>query len=213
MFSASRLPDIRRYGVTYITTWASAATSWPPRATDDHTNPVRVAFGNEASDVTSRRSDGVSAAPGVTASARRRPRSSIIRPEAADRSIGKGFPASRSTTRDRPGVRGRRIRRERALRDADAAIGELVNTGGGGCSVATTTIRRHRSTDAPRHVLVGRPGLPRRDGWIYLAGRTADWMRVDGENLTTAPIERISAAAGDQRVRSTRCPTNTSAIK
>jgi fatty-acyl-CoA synthase len=29
------------------------------------------------------------------------------------------------------------------------------------------------------------------DGWIYLAGRTADWMRVDGENLTSAPIERI----------------------
>ena len=29
------------------------------------------------------------------------------------------------------------------------------------------------------------------DGWIYFAGRTADWMRVDGENLTTAPIERI----------------------
>lgn len=29
------------------------------------------------------------------------------------------------------------------------------------------------------------------DGWIYLAGRTADWMRVDGENLTSGPIERI----------------------
>ena len=29
------------------------------------------------------------------------------------------------------------------------------------------------------------------DGWIYLAGRTADWMRVDGENMTSAPIERI----------------------
>jgi len=29
------------------------------------------------------------------------------------------------------------------------------------------------------------------DGWIYLAGRTADWMRVDGENLAAAPIERI----------------------
>ena len=28
-------------------------------------------------------------------------------------------------------------------------------------------------------------------GWIYLAGRTADWMRVDGENVTAAPIERI----------------------
>jgi fatty-acyl-CoA synthase len=29
------------------------------------------------------------------------------------------------------------------------------------------------------------------EGWIYLAGRTADWMRVDGENLAAAPIERI----------------------
>ena len=29
------------------------------------------------------------------------------------------------------------------------------------------------------------------DGWIYLAGRTADWMRVDGENLAAAPIERV----------------------
>jgi fatty-acyl-CoA synthase len=29
------------------------------------------------------------------------------------------------------------------------------------------------------------------DGWIYLAGRTGEWLRVDGENLTTAPIERI----------------------
>jgi fatty-acyl-CoA synthase len=29
------------------------------------------------------------------------------------------------------------------------------------------------------------------EGWIYLAGRTADWMRVDGENLAAAPVERI----------------------
>jgi fatty-acyl-CoA synthase len=29
------------------------------------------------------------------------------------------------------------------------------------------------------------------DGWIYLAGRTADWMRVDGENIAAMPIERI----------------------
>ena len=29
------------------------------------------------------------------------------------------------------------------------------------------------------------------DGWIYFAGRTGDWLRVDGENLATAPIERI----------------------
>lgn len=29
------------------------------------------------------------------------------------------------------------------------------------------------------------------DGWVYFAGRTGDWLRVDGENLAAAPIERI----------------------
>ena len=28
-------------------------------------------------------------------------------------------------------------------------------------------------------------------GFVYLAGRTSDWLRVDGENLATAPIERL----------------------
>ena len=28
-------------------------------------------------------------------------------------------------------------------------------------------------------------------GFVYYAGRTADWLRVDGENLAAAPIERI----------------------
>ena len=29
------------------------------------------------------------------------------------------------------------------------------------------------------------------DGFVYFAGRTADWLRVDGENLAAAPIERV----------------------
>src|SRR4029079_16411412 len=29
------------------------------------------------------------------------------------------------------------------------------------------------------------------DGWIYLAGRSGDWLRVDGENMAAAPSERI----------------------
>ena len=29
------------------------------------------------------------------------------------------------------------------------------------------------------------------DGVFYFAGRTADWIRVDGENFAAAPIERI----------------------
>jgi len=35
------------------------------------------------------------------------------------------------------------------------------------------------------------------DGWIYLAGRTGDWMRVDGENIAAAPIERILVRHND----------------
>jgi fatty-acyl-CoA synthase len=29
------------------------------------------------------------------------------------------------------------------------------------------------------------------DGWVYFAGRTSDWIRVDGENFPGAPIESI----------------------
>jgi len=29
------------------------------------------------------------------------------------------------------------------------------------------------------------------DGYVYFAGRLGDWMRVDGENLGSAPIERV----------------------
>ncbi|MGB2811633.1 MAG: acyl-CoA synthetase, partial [Mycobacterium sp.] len=44
-----------------------------------------------------------------------------------------------------------------------------------------------------RHGMYWSGDLAYRDteGWIYLAGRTGDWLRVDGENLACAPIERI----------------------
>ena len=31
------------------------------------------------------------------------------------------------------------------------------------------------------------------EGFFYFAGRTADWLRVDGENFAAAPVERILA--------------------
>jgi len=31
------------------------------------------------------------------------------------------------------------------------------------------------------------------DGWFWFAGRTSDWLRVDGENFASAPVERILA--------------------
>ena len=79
-----------------------------------------------------------------------------------------------------------------ALVNADAAVGELVNTGGGG--LFRGYYNDPGATDQRmRHGMYWSGDLAYRDadGWIYLAGRTADWMRVDGENLTAAPIERI----------------------
>jgi fatty-acyl-CoA synthase len=35
------------------------------------------------------------------------------------------------------------------------------------------------------------------DGWMYFAGRTSDWLRVDGENFPAAPIEAIVARHPD----------------
>jgi len=58
---------------------------------------------------------------------------------------------------------------------------ELVNTTDRVSSPATTTIRGQRRTPGATHVLVsGDLAYRDSDGWIYLAGRTADWMRVDG---------------------------------
>lgn len=79
-----------------------------------------------------------------------------------------------------------------ALANPDAAIGELVNTAGGG--LFRGYYNDQGATDQRmRHGMYWSGDLAYRDadGWIYLAGRTADWMRVDGENLTAAPIERI----------------------
>ena len=79
-----------------------------------------------------------------------------------------------------------------ALINGDEAVGELVNTSG------TGFFSGYYNDDAAnaertRHGMYWSGDLAYRDadGWIYLAGRTADWMRVDGENMTTAPIERI----------------------
>ena len=35
------------------------------------------------------------------------------------------------------------------------------------------------------------------DGWVYFAGRTSDWLRVDGENFPAAPIDAILARHPD----------------
>lgn len=196
-FSASGfLPDIRRYGATYMNYVGKplAYILATPEQPDDHDNTLRIAFGNEAADrdikaFGSRFGCTVWDGFGSTETA-----VIITRPDdCPPGSIGKGFPGV--AIYDPETVTECAIAEfddTGALVNGDAAIGELVNTAGGGLFRGYYN-DRGATDQRMRHGMYWSGDLAYRDadGWIYLAGRTADWMRVDGENLTAAPIERI----------------------
>ena len=197
-FSASGfLDDIRRYGATYMNYVGKplAYILATPEQPDDADNPLRVAFGNEASDRDieefSRRFDcAVWDGFGSTENA------VIItrEPGTPKGSLGKGF----------PGV---------AIYNAGHRHRVSASPGSTRTAHWPTPTRRSASWSTPtgagfftgyynaedataermRHGMYWSGDLAYRDadGWIYLAGRTADWMRVDGENMAAAPIERI----------------------
>jgi fatty-acyl-CoA synthase len=207
VFSTSRfLDDIRRYGVTFMNYVGKplAYILSTPEKPDDQDNPLRVAFGNEASDRDiaefSRRFgctvwDGFGSTENAVI---------ITREDGCpDGSLGKGFPGvaiydpdtlqeCEVATFDDNGD----------LTNREAAVGELVNTSGGG--LFRGYYKDAGATDHRlRHGMYwsGDLGYRDADGWIYFAGRTADWMRVDGENLAAAPIERVlTRLAGISRV-------------
>ncbi|WP_040796136.1 fatty-acid--CoA ligase FadD1 [Nocardia higoensis] len=196
-FSASTfLADIRRYGATYMNYVGKPlayilATEARP---DDADNPLRVAFGNEATDrdiaeFSERFGCTVWDGFGSTELA------IIITREGPtpDGSIGKGFPGvavydPETGTECPPAV----FDDNGALVNADAAIGELVNTQGAGLFVGYYNDEESTS-DRLRDGMYWSGDLAYKDadGFIYLAGRTADWMRVDGENLAAGTIERV----------------------
>jgi fatty-acyl-CoA synthase len=196
-FSPSRfLSDIRRYGATYMNYVGKplALVLATPEGPDDADNTLRAAFGNEATerdiDEFAKRFDcrvvdsfGSSEFAVV-----------VMREDGCPPgSIGKGYPGvsvyhSDSVTECATAV----FDDHGALANPDEAIGELVNTYGVGGF--TGYYNDPVATDERmRHGMYWSGDLAYRDadGWIFLAGRTADWMRVDGENLAAGPVERI----------------------
>jgi fatty-acyl-CoA synthase len=196
-FSASGLiDDLRRYGVTYMNYVGKplAYVLATPQRPDDAENPLRIAFGNEASERDieefGRRfgctvTDGFGSTEGAVI---------VTREDGCPSgSIGRGFPGvavyDSDTVAECPLAE---FNSDGALQNADKAIGELVNTAGAGLfqgyyNDASATDDRLRNGIYWSGDLAYKDA----DGWIYLAGRTSDWMRVDGENMATAPIERV----------------------
>ena len=196
-FSASRfLEDVRHYGATYMNYVGRplAYVLATPEQPDDADNPLRVAFGNEAGDrdideFARRFGCSVTDGFGSTELAVIITRENGTPPG----SIGKGFEGvavydAATVTECAVAV----FDENGALANADQAVGELVNTEGAGYFSGYYNDEAANS-ERMRHGMYWSGDLAYRDadGWIYLAGRTADWMRVDGENIATAPIERI----------------------
>jgi fatty-acyl-CoA synthase len=81
---------------------------------------------------------------------------------------------------------------EGRLLNADEAIGELVNKAG---LAAFEGYYRNDDANAERSrggwYWSGDLGYRDERGFFYFAGRGYDWLRVDGENFSAAPIERI----------------------
>jgi fatty-acyl-CoA synthase len=196
-FSASNfLDEVREHGVTYMNYVGKplAYILATPERDDDADNPLRVAFGNEANDkdiaAFGRRfavqvEDGFGSTENAVI---------IIREQGTPKgSIGKGIEGIavyNSDTVTECAVA--RFDATGALANADEAVGELVNTTGSGFFTGYYN-DPEANAERMRHGMYWSGDLAYRDsdGWIYLAGRTADWMRVDGENITAAPVERI----------------------
>ncbi|MFM9377536.1 fatty-acid--CoA ligase FadD1 [Gordonia sp. VNK21] len=196
-FSASTfLDDVRRFGVTYLHYVGKplAYILATPERPDDADTTLRAAFGNEAAtrdiDEFSRRFgcdvwDGYGSTELAVIITRE--------PGTPDGSIGKGFPEVAiydPATITECAVA--EFDENGALINAAEAVGELVNTEGGGLfngyhnDPAATAERLHDGM-----YWSGDLAYRDADGWIYLAGRSGDWLRVDGENMAAAPIERI----------------------
>jgi fatty-acyl-CoA synthase len=188
------LADVRRYGATlfnYVGNPLAYIMDTPARA-DDADNPLRLAYGNEAPrqyiDAFSRRF-GCKVVDGYGAS-----------------EVGVGFvrepgdPARSLGRADGVKIIGEHgaecppaeFDASGRLVNAAAAVGEIVNTSGqflfeGYYKDEEAT--RERTRDGWFHT--GDLGYRDSAGYIYFAGREAEWLRVGGENFLARPIEEI----------------------
>jgi fatty-acyl-CoA synthase len=201
-FSASRfLPDVRHYGVTwfnYTGKLLSYLLATPERA-DDAETTLRVAFGNEGS-------------PHVVEAAARRFGMRIVdvfgSTEGAIALDRTGGPPPGSVGRLREGIAvvdadGTEVPRARfgpggRLENAEACIGEIVNTlGVGPFEGYYNNDEAMARTTRNGWYWSGDLAYVDEDDWVYFAGRTSDWLRVDGENFPAAPVEAIVARHPD----------------
>jgi fatty-acyl-CoA synthase len=183
-FSASQfLPDVRRYGVTYAN-YVGKPLSYvlaTPARPDDADNPLRAVYGNEGAPRDIERfgkrfgtvvQDGFGSTEGGVNIART--------PDTPQGSLG-------------PLPEGTEIVDVQTGEPCPPGVtGELVNVSDTGRFEGYYN-DPEADADRMRGGMYHSGDLAYCDenGYAYFAGRLGDWMRVDGENLGSAPIERV----------------------
>lgn len=195
-FSASNwLDDVRRHGCTFAN-YVGAPLSYilaTPERPDDADNPMLVVYGNEApADVRREfaRRFGVTVVDGFGSS---EGGISVTRtPGTPDAALGP-LPDGVRIVDPESGDECPRARFDDAgvLLNADESVGEMVADGPGLFSgyYGDPAADAERMRGGRFHS--GDLAYVDDDGWVYFAGRSGGWMRVDGENLAAAPIERV----------------------
>ena len=183
-FSASAfIDDARRVGATYanyVGKPMSYILATPERA-DDADNSLRIMYGNEA-------------APRDIARFERRFGVTVVDGFGSTEggiAIGRAPGTPEGSLGPLPEELGI-LDVETQVPCPPGVIGELVNLRGPGQFrgyYKDPGAEAERMTDGRYHS--GDLAYCDDDGFVYFAGRLGDWMRVDGENLGTAPIERV----------------------
>ena len=193
-FSASGwLPDVRRYGATYwnYTGKPLAYILATPEQPDDADNPLRVAYGNEGSphlveDFGRRFGVRVIDAYGATEGG------VAVNRDVEPRAGALGMAPENVKVVGEDGTeRARAVFDEHGrLANPDECVGEIVNTTGAGPFEGYyKNDEAYRKATRNGWYWSGDLGYVDADGYIYFAGRTADWVRVDGENFPAGPVE------------------------
>ena len=198
-FSASAfLADVRQFGATYFN-YIGRTLSYileTPEQPHDHDNPLCLGFGTEASrrdieEFTRRFGCPLTEGYGSTEGAVNIARTA----ETPISALGVAANGTEVAIIDQnTGLECPRARFDASGRvvNADDAIGEIVgvNTAAafeGYYNNAEANVQRVRDGQ----YWTGDLGYRDEAGFVYFAGRSSDWLRVDGENFAAAPIERI----------------------
>ena len=196
-FSASAfLGDVRAFGATYanyVGKPLSYVLATPARA-DDADNPLRIAYGNEgapgdlarfAERFSCQVIDGFGSSEGGVTIAR-----TADTPPGALGRLDSGVAVLDPRT-GRPCPPARFGSGGELLNPAEA-VGEIVNTTGAGMFAGYYNDAAAEASRMRQGMYwSGDLGYADERGFCWFAGRTGEWLRVGGENLGTAPVERV----------------------